>query len=106
MITAFLKLNHSPTTITSLPPSLLSRFQKSIRLLILRTILHAMPFPVTQIANFRLTSPAFAIFSPILLMYILRLDPFSTPPCRTIYTTFGRKFVIFAIPSPFEIIVE
>lgn len=106
MITTFLQLYHSPTVITPLPPSLLSRLQQSIRLLVLGTVLDPMPLSITQTAHFRFAATALSIFSPILLMHVPRLDPFSTSPSWAVDSILRRKFLELSIPCLLEIDIK
>jgi hypothetical protein len=89
VIAAFFELDHCPTIIASLPACFFSRFKEAIRLFILRTILPAMPFPITLTTDLRLATTAFANFLPLFFMYIARFYPFATPPSWTIYTVLG-----------------
>jgi hypothetical protein len=89
VIAAFLQLDHCPTVIASLPSRFFSRFKEAIRFFVFRTVLRAMPLPITQTADPHLTATTFSNFLPVFLVNIARLYPFATPPGRTIYTVLG-----------------
>lgn len=88
MIAALLQLNHGPTIIASLPPSLFSGFEKLVCFFILRTVLHAVPFAVTETAHLSLTATAFAKLATVFFVYISWLDPFPTATTWAVDTIF------------------
>ncbi len=102
MIAAFLQLNHSSTAVTSLPSSLLGGFQKRIGFLVLRAVLIAMPFAITQAADLCLASATLSILLAALGMNIPRLDPFATPTRRTVYPVLCSVFLEFLVPQLLE----
>ena len=106
VIAAFLQFDHSPAVIASLPARLLCCFQEFVGLLILGTVLCAMPFPITKTANLCLTTTALPVLLAILLMDTSRLDPFATPSGRTIYTIFGGILCEFRVPIFLEFIIK
>ena len=106
VIAPFFQLHHSPTIVTSLPTSLFSCLEKSVCLLILRTIFHAMPLAIAKTADLGLTPTAFPILLAIFFVYISRLDPFATSSGRTIYTILGGVFCKFRVPVLFKFVVK
>lgn len=106
MITTFLQLNHGPTAIAPLPTGLFGRFKQFVRLFILRTVLATMPFAVTGTADLCLAATALPVLLPILLVDILRLDPFATSPSRAVNPILGRKLLKFLVPRLLEVYVK
>ena len=106
MITTLLQLNHSPTVITPLPTSLFRRLKQLIRLLILRTILRPMPFPITQTTHLRLAPSALPILPSILLVHIPRLDPLPAPSRGAVDAVLGGELLEFSVPVLLEVDVE
>lgn len=106
MIAAFFKLDHSPAIVTSLPTCLFCCFEKPVGLLILGTILCAMPFTIAKATDLCLTTTALPILLAILLVDISRLDPFATSSSRTIYTVFGGIFRKFRVPILLKFMIK
>ena len=106
VIAPFFQLHHRPTIVASLPTSLFSCLEKSVRLLILRAILHAMPLAIAKTADLGRTPTAFPILLAIFSVYISRLDPFATSSGRTIYTILGGVFCKFRVPGLFKLVVK
>jgi hypothetical protein len=107
MVAALLQFNHSLTSMASLPTQLLRLLQKLICLLIPRTISRSMPLAVAFIANFGMTPAALRNLTTIhIAMDILRFDPLTTTPGRTVDTIPCRKLGILLVPSPLEVGVK
>lgn len=106
MITALLQLDHSPTVVTPLPPSLLSSLKNRVGLFIPRAVLVAVPFSITNAAYLRPTSATFTIFLSILSMYISRLYPFTTSSSRTVNPVFRGVLLEFLVPQFLEVVIK
>ena len=106
MIAAFFKLDHSPAIVTPLPTCPLRCFEKPVGLLILGTVLCAMPFTIAKATDLRLTTTALPILFAILSVDISRLDPFATSSGRTIYTILGGIFRKFCVPILLKFVIK
>ena len=106
MVAALLQLDHSPTVVTPLPPSLLGSLKNSVGFFILRAILVAMPFSITNATHLRSTSATFTIFLSILTMYIPRLNPFTASSSRAVNSVLCGVFLEFLVPQFLEVVVK
>ena len=65
-----------------------------------------MHFVITDTTDSRTAALAFSNLAPIFNGYVIRLDPFSTTPGRTVHPISCCVFLELAIPCLFEILIE
>ena len=112
VVAAFLELDGGGAVEAALPAFLLCDLDELLRRGVLGALAARVPFVVAGAADFRLAPLASAVFPASIGAAagvdgdVCGFDPGAATPCGAVDAVFGRVFLVFSVPFPFEVVVE
>ena len=112
VVAPFLELDGGGAVEAALPAFLLCDLDELLRRGVLGALAAQVPFVVAGAADFRLAPLASAVFPASVGAAagvdgdVCGFDPGAAAPCGAVEAVFGRVFLVFSVPFPFEVVVE